>query len=231
MWWRIATMPSSRISTYSNDFSRVSVRSGGLRKICIHPLDARRRVSSSPATRRPTARRLASIRNWTPTRALCVFLAHHADDAVRLRRAHARTVLLKRDPVLGSFDPPDYARNFCSRRRATARRFPCRWCTARDSRATARRRCCNTPMGPTVLSIDPSFSSARLSLLDRGFVYAIAHVRGGQEMGRAWYDDGRIAAQDEHVQRFHRCHARAGRAAATPPRTRYLPWAAARAAC
>lgn len=41
-------------------------------------------------------------------------------------------------------------------------------------------------------SMDPTFSSARLSLLDRGFCYAIAHIRGGEEMGRYWYDDGKM---------------------------------------
>ncbi len=54
-------------------------------------------------------------------------------------------------------------------------------------------------------SMDASFSSARLSLLDRGFAFAIAHVRGGQEMGRYWYEDGKMMKKKNTFTDFIDC--------------------------
>jgi oligopeptidase B len=54
-------------------------------------------------------------------------------------------------------------------------------------------------------STDPYFSSVRLSLLDRGFIYAIAHVRGGQEMGRLWYEDGKLLKKMNTFNDFIDC--------------------------
>jgi len=54
-------------------------------------------------------------------------------------------------------------------------------------------------------SMDPYFSSVRLSLLDRGFVFAIAHVRGGQEMGRQWYEDGKLLKKKNTFTDFIDC--------------------------
>ncbi|OYT14936.1 MAG: oligopeptidase B [Bacteroidetes bacterium 4572_77] len=52
---------------------------------------------------------------------------------------------------------------------------------------------------------DPYFSSVRLSLLDRGFIFAIAHVRGGQEMGRQWYEDGKLLKKNNTFYDFIDC--------------------------
>lgn len=53
--------------------------------------------------------------------------------------------------------------------------------------------------------IEPSFSSERISLLDRGFVYAIAHVRGGGEMGRKWYENGKLMKKKNTFTDFIAC--------------------------
>ncbi len=55
------------------------------------------------------------------------------------------------------------------------------------------------------MGLDPGFGTARLSLLDRGFAYAIAHVRGGDELGRGWYEDGKLAKKTNSFTDFVAC--------------------------
>lgn len=100
--------------------------------------------------------------------------------------------LLKRSPVLGDFDPDDYRTEHVWAPARDGERIPVslvyRKGLARDGSAPLYQY----GYGSYGLSEDPMFRSAHLSLLDRGFVYAIAHVRGGQELGRRWYEDGRL---------------------------------------
>lgn len=53
--------------------------------------------------------------------------------------------------------------------------------------------------------LDPSFKGSRLSLLDRGFIYAIAHIRGGGEMGRQWYENGKLSKKNNTFTDFIAC--------------------------
>nr|MBA3563489.1 S9 family peptidase [Gammaproteobacteria bacterium] len=61
--------------------------------------------------------------------------------------------------------------------------------------------------GSNGLSSEPSFDIRRLSLLDRGFIFAIAHVRGGSEMGRAWYENGKLRQKKNTFTDFIDCAA------------------------
>jgi len=113
--------------------------------------------------------------------------------------------LKKRQEVVGGHNPEDYV----------TRRF---YAEARDGvqvpiTIVHKKGMQMDGNNPTLLygygsygnSIDPFFSSTRLSLLDRGFIYAIAHVRGGQEMGRQWYEDGKIFTKKNTFYDFIDC--------------------------
>jgi oligopeptidase B len=114
-------------------------------------------------------------------------------------------ILRRRRPVLGGYDPGAYEQ--------------CReWAVAPDGTRVPvslvyRRGTPRDGSAPAVLygygsyeaSMDPWFSIPRLSLLDRGFVYAVAHVRGGGEMGRRWYTDGRMLAKRNTFTDFVAC--------------------------
>lgn len=100
--------------------------------------------------------------------------------------------LLKRETVLGDFDRSRYTTEFLWVAARDGERIPVSLVYRKDIVRDGSAPLYQYAYGAYGHSSDPIFSSTRLSLIDRGFVYAIAHVRGGQEMGRRWYDSGRL---------------------------------------
>ena len=100
--------------------------------------------------------------------------------------------LLKQSEVVGGYDPKQY---MSKRIYATARdgnTIPISIVYRSDKKDTQAQNLLLYGYGAYGNTIDPFFSSSRLSLLDRGFIYAIAHIRGGQVYGRQSYDDGKM---------------------------------------
>ncbi len=101
-------------------------------------------------------------------------------------------ILLKQQEVLGGFDASRYV---SKRIWATAKdgtRVPVSLVYRRDTQLHGQAPLLLYGYGAYGINVEPVFSSARLSLLDRGFVFAMAHVRGGEELGRGWYENGRM---------------------------------------
>ncbi|XOV65857.1 MAG: S9 family peptidase [Fluviicola sp.] len=114
--------------------------------------------------------------------------------------------LMKRTEVMDpKFSPDNYV---CERIYATARdgvKVPVSIVYHKDTKMDGSAPCLLYGYGSYGYSIDPSFSSVRLSLLDRGFVYAIAHIRGSQTMGRQWYEDGKLLKKKNTFYDFIDC--------------------------
>jgi oligopeptidase B len=99
---------------------------------------------------------------------------------------------MKRTPVLGDFDPANYRTELVWAEARDGARVPVSLVYRVGFRKDGTAPMLQYAYGSYGATMDPAFSISRLSLLDRGFVYALAHVRGGQEMGRRWYEDGKL---------------------------------------
>ncbi len=100
--------------------------------------------------------------------------------------------LLKEQEIVGGYDKSEYQ---SERLYATAKdgtKIPISMVYKKGIKKDGSNPTLLYAYGSYGASMEPTFSSVRLSLLDRGFVYAIAHIRGGEEMGRHWYEDGKL---------------------------------------
>src|SRR6185503_12741946 len=106
--------------------------------------------------------------------------------------ASRQRALLKQEEVLGGFDADHYVTERLYARAADGTDIPVSLLYRKGTRRDGGNPLLLYGYGSYGVSIDAAFSSPRLSLVDRGFIYAIAHIRGGQELGRHWYEDGKL---------------------------------------
>jgi oligopeptidase B len=116
-----------------------------------------------------------------------------------------RRQLLKQDEVLGDFDSENYRIERLHARARDGAEVPISLVYRKGTRRDGTSPLLLYAYGSYGSTIDPGFSSSRISLLDRGFVYAIAHVRGGQMLGRWWYDDGKLLKKKNTFTDFIDC--------------------------
>ncbi len=114
--------------------------------------------------------------------------------------------LLKREEVLGGFNSGDYQSERIYARAPDGVQVPISLVYRKDRfRKDGKNPLLLFGYGSYGASMDARFDAFRISLLDRGFVYALAHVRGGEELGRQWYEDGKLLKKKNTFTDFIAC--------------------------
>ena len=116
-----------------------------------------------------------------------------------------RSTLIKQTPVLGSFDRSRYVSEWTSAPAKDGTKIPISLVRRRDTTVDGTAPMHLLGYGSYGYPYPVSFLSHRLSLLDRGFVIALAHIRGGGEMGKPWHDAGRMATKMNTFTDFISC--------------------------
>ncbi|MFM7230842.1 MAG: S9 family peptidase [bacterium] len=113
--------------------------------------------------------------------------------------------LLKRTPVLGGWDPSRYAMERVHATAPDGTRIPVTLLHRKDVKRTGEAPALLYAYGSYGISSNVTFSSARFSLVDRGVVFALAHIRGGGDLGKAWHDQGRMRNKMNSFTDFIAC--------------------------
>ncbi|MBI2383341.1 MAG: S9 family peptidase [Gammaproteobacteria bacterium] len=170
----------------------VNERSGGLLKLRVHPWDGGR--SSPIAADEPAyTAQLGSTPELDSEWVRYSYTSLTTPVTVydyNLRSGERK--LIKRQPVLGGFDPRNYVTEYLQAPARDGTHVPVSLVYRKGFQRDGSAPLYQYAYGSYGYSEDPVFQLPAISLLDRGFVYAIAHVRGGQELGRAWYEDGKL---------------------------------------
>lgn len=174
-------------------FLAINERTNGLLRIRLMPWDTAQ-PSTTIASDEPAYVARLSVNPEQDTdelRYTYTSLTTPASEYVVNMKTGARK-LLKTQAVLGGYDKTRYAteRTWAVARDGT--RVPVSLVYRKDTPRNGTAPLYQYAYGSYGIDSDPVFRSGIISLLDRGFVYAIAHIRGGQEMGRQWYENGKL---------------------------------------
>jgi oligopeptidase B len=113
--------------------------------------------------------------------------------------------LMKREEVLGGFDPANYESKRLHALADDGTPIPISIVYRRGMKRNGKNPCLLFGYGSYGHTMDPYFRSPQLSLLDRGFIFGIAHIRGGQINGRQWYEDGKLLKKMNTFTDFNDC--------------------------
>jgi oligopeptidase B len=116
-----------------------------------------------------------------------------------------KRTLLKQQEVLGDYDPAKYETKRIFATAPDGVKVPISLVYRKGLKRSGNNPTLLYGYGSYGISANPSFSPERLSLLERGFVYAVAHIRGGADLGRSWHDDGKILNKKNTFNDFIAC--------------------------
>lgn len=188
------------------NFLVISERGNGLTQINIHPWNAPENSYYLPFPNETYTAFTTTNVDFDTNQLRFAFQSMATPASVMEINMDTKTqIVLKEQEVLGDFNKDNYEEVRL-------------WATAQDGTkipisVVYRKGIEKNGKNPLLLyaygsygaSMDPYFSSTRLSLLDRGFVYAIAHIRGGEELGRKWYENGKLLKKKNTFTDFIDC--------------------------